>query len=151
MRGANLLDRLRRDIRGAMAVETALVAPVLALMGLGTYDVSNIVAKQQDLQSGASEATEIVLAAAGGTGVSSDKLKEIISASLGVDPSKVDIEQRFRCDDGDLVAEMPACSGGKPIYQFVQLTITDTYTPLWTNFGVGGPMDFSVVRTVQTA
>jgi len=144
--------RLARDARGTMAIETALVAPILALMGLGTYDVANMVSKQQDLQSGASEATQIVLAAAGGGGVTSDKLHDIIVASLGLDSGQVTIVQKFRCDDADaLVDSADGCDAAKPIYQYVQLTMTDSYTPLWTNFGVGQTINYSVVRTVQTA
>jgi hypothetical protein len=29
------------------------------------------------------------------------------------------------------------------------VTVTDTYTPLWTSFGVGGNVNFSLERTVQ--
>jgi Flp pilus assembly protein TadG len=143
---------LRRDARGTMAIETALVAPILALMGLGTYDVANIVSKQQDLQSGASEATQIVLAAAGGNGINSNDLKAIIASSLNVDANHVTIDEKFRCDaDANLVDTATGCDASKPIYKYVKLTITDSYTPLWTNFGVGDPIDYSVVRTVQTA
>jgi len=147
-----LVSRLARDPRGTMAIETALVAPILALMGLGTYDVSNMVSRQQDLQSGASEATEIILAAANGSGVSSDQLHDIIVSSLNLTSDQVVVEQKFRCDAAaNVVDSVAGCDASKPIYQYVKLTLTDSYTPLWTNFGVGHTIDYSVVRTVQTA
>lgn len=151
MIGLATLTRLGRETRGTMAIETAIVAPLLALMGLGTYDVANMVSKQQDLQSAASEATQIVLAAANGDGVTSDQLHDIIAASLQIDGDKVQLAQLFRCDDDpNTVTDASTCNASKPIYQYVQLTITDSYTPLWTEFGVGQTIDYNVVRTIQT-
>jgi Flp pilus assembly protein TadG len=54
---------LRRDARGTMAIETAIVAPVLALMAIGSFEVGSMVSRQQELQSAASEAESIILAA----------------------------------------------------------------------------------------
>jgi len=136
-----------------MVIETALVAPILALMALGAYDTVNIVSKQQDLQSAASEAMEIVLAAANGSGVSSDKLHDILVSSLDLDDDQVQITQLFRCDAAtDTTTDPSTCTDTtKPIYQYVKLTISDSYTPLWTDFGVGHTINYHVERTVQTA
>lgn len=143
---------LARDEHGTMIVETAFVAPLLVLMGLGTFDVSGMIAKRQDLQSAANEATQIVLSAAHGSGVSSTQIHDIIVASLNIDSDKVALAQLFRCDDADAtVTDASSCDASKPIYQYVQLTITDTYTPLWTKFGVGHPITYNIVRTVETS
>lgn len=143
--------RLTGDERGAMAVETALVAPVLILLALGTYDVSNLVSRQQDLQSAASEATQVVLAAANGSGVNSTELETILEASLSLDEDQLEIKQRFRCDAAaDLIEASETCDPTKPIYQYVRLDLKNySYTPLWTNFGVGDTVNYNVVRTVQ--
>ena len=52
IRLARTFGRLR-DERGTMAIETALITPLLALMALGTFEVSNIVSREQQLQSAA--------------------------------------------------------------------------------------------------
>ena len=149
---SGILARLARDPRGAMAIETALIAPVLALMALGTFDVTNMVSKQQDLQSAANEATEIIIAAANGTGVSSTKLHDILVNSLNLQDDQVTIDQLFRCDAATTtVTDASSCDSSKPIYQYVKLTITESYPPEWTKFGVGQTINYSVVRTVQTA
>ena len=44
-----LLARLRHDASGAAIVETAVVVPVLAILSLGGFEVSNIVARQSEL------------------------------------------------------------------------------------------------------
>jgi Flp pilus assembly protein TadG len=144
---------LWRDARGTMAVETVLVAPVLAMLALGTFDTVNIITKQQHLQSGASEAMEIVLASANGSGVSSTTLHDILVSSLKLNSNQVQITQLFRCDAAaTTTTNSSTCTDTtKPIYQYVKLTLTDSYTPLWTSFGVGHTISYNVVRTVQTA
>ena len=92
------LARLAAHDRGTMAIETALIAPVLALMALGTFEVSNMVSREQELQGAANEATEIILAAAGGSGVSSSDLEDIIETTLGLADSNVTLAPLFRCD-----------------------------------------------------
>ena len=150
IRSALFLSRMALCARGAMAVETAIVAPVLALMGLGTFDVSRLVTKQQDLQSAANEATQIILAAADGSGVSSDTLHDILVSSLDLQDDQLTITQLFRCDAAaTTTTDASTCDSSKPIYQYVKLELTDSYTPVWTNFGVGHTINYDVQRTVQ--
>lgn len=139
-----------RDQRGTMAIETALIAPLLATMALGVFEVSRIVSREQQLQSAANEASEIILAAAGGSGIASGDLEDILETSLNLADNKLDIEPRYRCGTSTtLSSSVPTCSSGIQLYTYVQLTVTDTYSPMWTNFGVGSPIDYSIVRTVQ--
>lgn len=141
---------LLREGSGTMAIETAIVAPVLALMALGTFEVGQVVSRQQELQSSASEAEGIVLAAAAGSGASSSTIKDVIEDSLGLSDDQVSLEQRFRCNTaGSLTTDAATCDPDQPIYQYVLLTVTDTYTPVWTSFGVGSPVTYSVERTIQ--
>lgn len=152
---AALLRSMLRDVRGSMAIETALIAPVLAAMTLGTFEVSSMLSRQQQLQSAANEASEIILAASAGSGISSGDLKTIIVSSLGLQSNQLTIVARYRCDDSStLLTTVPtggACPSSKPVYQYVQLTLTETYTPFWANFGFGTPVNFDIVRTVQIA
>lgn len=146
--------RFVRDELGTAAIETALVAPVLALMALGTFEVGRLVSRQQELQSAASEAEAIILAAAGGTGTDSDVMQDVLEDSLnpsGARPDlEIELEQRFRCDAAAALTEDAAsCDAAKPIYRYVLLHVTDTYTPVWTNFGVGSPFAYDVERTIQ--
>ena len=151
----NLIAKLR-DERGTMAIETALIAPLLALMALGVFEVSSIVSREQQLQSAANEASEIILAAAGGSGINSGDLEAIIVTSLGLSPSEVDIDDRYRCGTaGTLTTSMPSpetgCAASQQIYSYVQLTVQDTYTPMWTKFGVAAPINYTIIRTVQVS
>jgi hypothetical protein len=144
---------LGRRSDGTMAIETALVAPILATLALGAFDASNMLSRQQQLQSGANEASEIILAAAGGSGIASNELEIILENSLNLSADQLQIAPRYRCDDSTTLATTPpgppGCAASKPIYQYVQLTLTETYTPMWTSFGIGSPMNYNVVRLVQ--
>ncbi len=149
----SILRRFVSDRTGSMAVETAIVAPVLATLALGAFDASRILSRQQQLQSAANEASEIVLAAAGGSGVSSANLKSIIDSSLGLSPGQLTIVARYRCDDATTLVSSPptTCPPSKPVFSYIQLTLTETYNPVWTQFGIGSPVNYNIVRTVQVS
>ena len=148
----SFLSRFLRDERGTFAIETVLVIPLLVLMALGTYEVSSVVSRQQELQSAASEAEMIILSAANGAGVSSEDLKTIIKSSVGLTDTQLTLEAQWRCDDAETKETDPSeCDISKPISEYVKMTLTDTYTPIWTTYGVGSPFSYTVVRTVQVS
>lgn len=146
-----MFKRLLREQAGTMAIETVLVAPVLALMALGVFQVGMLVSRQQELQSGASEAESIVLAAANGPGTDSTTIQNIVANSLHLKPSQVTLQQRYRCDNATtLVSDAASCpTGTSETYRYILLTLTDTYTPLWAQYGVGSPFQYNVSRTIQ--
>jgi Flp pilus assembly protein TadG len=143
------LIHLLRDASGTMAIETAIVAPVLAMMAIGVFEVGTLVSRQQELQSSASEAEGIILAAAAGASTDSAKIEEIIEHSLNLGPDQVTLEERFRCDAAETMTDdETTCDAEKPVYRYVLLQVTDTYTPVWTWFG-SKPHTYNVERTVQ--
>lgn len=146
----SLLSSLRACTRGVMAIESVIVAPVLALMALGAFQVSTMVSRQQELQSAASDVEAIILAASQttGSGVSSAQIEQVVEDSLDLDDNQVTLAQRYRCGTGDLV-ETASCGTGVQRYEFVLLRLTDTYTPFWAEYGVGRPVTYTVNRTIQ--
>ena len=148
----NFLSRFARDEAGTFAIETVLVMPLLVLMSLGIYEVSSIVSRQQELQSAASEAEMIILSASNSSGVESDDLKTIIKSSVGLTDEQLTLVAQWRCNDEEAKETDPTeCDVSEPISEYVQLTITDTYTPIWTTYGVGSAFNYTVVRTVQVS
>lgn len=145
-----LLARLRRSIAGSVVVETAIVAPVLVLLALGTFDISRMIGRQSDLQAGATEVQSIVLAVANGTATDVNTIQSVLMSTLSLPSNKVAVVKMFRCgNNSTLVAASSSCNSNAVISTYVQVTLTDTYTPMWTNFGVGQPMNYRVQRTVQ--
>lgn len=139
--------------RGAMAIEAAFVIPILVLLALGTYDVSAMVSRQQELQSAANEGASIVLAAANSSGIDNASVETIIEQSVGLNADQLTIKQEYRCDAAESrVEDLSSCTDAtKPIYSYIKIVITDSYTPLWTQFGVGGTQNYSITRTVQVS
>lgn len=138
------------DDRGALAIESAIVAPVLILLAIGVFQVGTMVSRQQELQSGASDVTAIILAAASGPGTSSDDIKTVVKSSLNLTDSQVTLQQRYRCGAANALVEDPeSCATGTQVYEYVRLQLTDTYTPLWAKYGVGAPFTYTVNRTIQ--
>lgn len=135
-----------------MAIESVVVAPVLILMALGTFQLGTLVSRQQELQSGASDVTAIILAAARSQsgGVSSNDIKAVVKASLRLNDDQVTLLQRYRCGtDTTLTDDANSCAAGVQRYDYVVLQLTDTVTPTWAKYGMGSPFTFTVNRTIQ--
>lgn len=140
---------LLQDLRGSMAIETAIVAPVLILMALGTFEAGTIVSRQHELQSGAAEGEIIAMAAAQGAATNADQIRAIIADSLDLSVDKVTVTRMYRCDiSTNRVSTKDNCPTDSVITSYVRIEIKDTYTPVWTQFGVGGPINFQVNRMV---
>lgn len=149
MRSRNLLTRLSGDSQGAMLIETAIVAPVLILLALGAFQISSIVARQTELQNAAAEAAAIALAAAPDTPEKRTTVEQVIEASSGLAAAQVTVSPAYRCDRLPAYYDTAdACASAQVVSSFVKITLTDTYTPTWTHFGVGGPIEYNVTRYV---
>ena len=144
------LKALVKDQRGTTVIETAIVAPVMVLMALGSYDVSRMIARQHQLQSAAADVENIVFAVAGGTATDTVKIKQVVVASLALPANKVIVDKVYRCGAATaLVTSSSSCATGTVVSTYVRVNFSDSYAPTWTGFGVGKPMNYNVVRTVQ--
>lgn len=147
-----LLGRLRASTHGSVVIETAIVAPVLVMLSLGTFDVSRMVARQHELQTGATDLEGIVLAVAKGIGTNEATIRTALSSSLNLPLNKVTVVKVYRCgSDTSTVAAISACPDPINTSIYVKVTLSDSYTPIWTKFGVGGPLNYNLVRTVQVS
>lgn len=147
------LAHLPRDIRGTITIEVAIVAPVLILLGLGSFDVSQMVSRQSDLQSAAAEAEAIVQAAPPTDSAARGKIRDILKTSIDPDDSNPNdtetVTEIYRCGGGAYVTAKPTCATGVKLSTYIRLELANTYTPSWTAFGVGQAIDYDVVRMVQ--
>lgn len=149
--------RLREDRRGSMVIETAMLAPVLAILALGIYETSMIVARQHELQSAANEVEMIAVATNQGATTSTGELKAILRDSLDLTDNDVTVDTRYRCGTEDFTRSSSGpCGKGTEdrgdddyVSTYIRITITDTYTPVWTGFGIGQDINFRVRRMVQ--
>ena len=60
------------------------------------------------------------------------------------------LEKRFRCNaDASLTTDVTTCASGAVISEFIHLNVWDSYTPIWTNFGIGKPVAYDIRRRIQ--
>ena len=144
-----LLRRLRDDQRGSMLIETAIVTPVLVMMALGAFQVSMMISRQTELQSAAAEGAAIALAAKPDTTAKRTTLQQVIQTSTGLSGNNVAVTETFRCGNETTYRNNDNSCGSLAINRYVQIALTDTYTPAWTRFGVGSPLTFRVTRYVM--
>jgi len=149
MRALHSLRQLARNQRGAVLIETAIVAPVLILMSLGAFQVSEIVARQTELQEAAAQAASIAMAATPDTAAKRTVLKNVIVAQTGLDESQVTITEKFRCGTASTYVDSASSCVGVKVANFVLIQLDDTYNPIWSEFGVGGTLFFNVDRYVM--
>jgi len=144
------LARIRRDTLGTMAIETAIVAPVLIVLSAGGFEASRMVARQGELQSAAAEAASIIRAAPPDTQAKIDTIEQVIEASTGLADDKVVLTRVFRCATAaNFVASNTSCADPNTVSSYIRIAISDGYTPAWTHFGFGNDLQYNVERTVQ--
>lgn len=144
------LARIVADKAGAMAIETALVAPLLGTLALGMFEVGMIVSRHHELQTAAAEGEIIAFAAIPGTGTEIETIRQIIRTSINLNEDQVNISRTYRCNaDETRVSSSSACAEDDVVSSYIRIHVEDTYNPVWTKFGVGSPIDLNVERTVQ--
>ncbi|MGH6786832.1 MAG: TadE/TadG family type IV pilus assembly protein [Novosphingobium sp.] len=146
-----LLRSLARDTRGSMAIETAFIVPVLAVMSIGGFEVSGMVSRQSELQSAVAEAAQIAIASAPDEQSERNTIKSIIMASADLPSSKVALSNEYRCGaNTSLVTSQESC-GTASVTTYLKIFVQDTYTPAWTEFGIGRPVTYRITRRVIVA
>ena len=144
-----LLLSCLRDARGAVIIETAIAAPVLALLGLGAFQVSQAYARQHELQTAADDAASMALAGWSTSTGDTTAIKEVLKRTLTLTDDQVTIVPKFRCNTQTTYVDARAsCAADDIVTTYLRIELNDTYTPMWTDFGVGEPIAYNVQRTV---
>jgi hypothetical protein len=145
-----MLAALLRDSSGSAAIETAFVLPVLALMSFGGFEVSQLIARNTELESAAAEATAISLASRPRTQNEMIAIERVIEASTGLADENVVLTRQFRCGvAAQRVAQDTLCQASDIVAEYIEITLSETHHPVWTQIGVGSDMEFTVTKTVQ--
>ena len=156
-----------KDRRGTMVIEAAFVIPVLGILCIGGFEASQIVARHTEIQTSMAEASAIVQANPPETKEQRDTIEDVIETSTGLPDHKVTLDLTYRCGvEESFAASENICLGvdaddddddddggytEEEISTFIRIRIQDSYTPSWTDFGIGKPVNFDVTRTVQVS
>lgn len=144
------LKTFLRDSEGAMVIETAFVLPILILLGLGGFEVSQMVARNTEMQTALAEATAVTLAVTPDTQADIDTIEDIVENSTGLADNRVSFTKKFRCgEDTALVTDETTCSTSTLVSEFLEINVTETYSPVWTEFGIGGDVEMGKTQMVQ--
>lgn len=140
---------LRRNKTGAIAIETAIVVPVLLLMGLAGVDYGSMLARQIELQNAMAEASQIALAAAPTDADARQAVKAVLQTSTGLDTDHISILEKYRCGTIDAYVDDSDSCGTTPYSRFIQIQIIEHYEPVWAKISDADAIDFNLVRMVQ--
>jgi len=120
-----LLRTLWASERAVSAVETALVAPFLAITIMGTVDVARYAAAKIALQQAVNRGLE--MSSMGGTTYSSTSIQSEAATQAGVATSDVTVAQTQTCA-GTTATWGTSCTSGQEIAKYTSITITKNFT-----------------------
>ena len=142
-----LAVRIRDSRDGVAAIEFCLTLPVLLLMTLGVFDVSQVITRRLDYQQAAAETIGLALAQPPQATGSLAYLRSAASASAGVPLANVTVTRQVRCNNVDTMNS--ACALATDFALYVNVSITGTYTPIWGHFAVDREIAMRFDRTVR--
>jgi Flp pilus assembly protein TadG len=142
------LRSLLVDQRGNSFVEMALVTPVLAALLVGTVDISRAYSARVKLEQAAQRAIEKVQSSNYDVNNDNPTIKADAETAAGAG-STATVTDWLQCGtDSAKLSYTDACASGVAIARYVQVSITDTYTPMFgTRFFPGANPDGSVPLT----
>ena len=61
----------------------------------------------------------------------------------------MDVTNEYRCNPNTtLVTSAGSCATSDSVTTYLKINVTDTYTPEWTKFGIGRPLNYNITRRV---
>jgi Flp pilus assembly protein TadG len=134
---------------GAVSLETALIAPVVLSLSIGSYETSRIVARQAELQAASAQASSVALATEPTSETRRATLKAILQTETKLDQDHVTISAAYRCGSTTAYVTNVSGCGTNLVSSYVKIELNDSYAPVWTQFGIGSSVPFSVTRYVM--
>jgi len=135
-----LLKSLRRDERGAVIIEFAFVAPVLALITIGVVDMSNAFGKKLMLEQAAQRSIEKIMQTTGELTVEQTVAAEAVCQYNGTNANgtcktapittdNVTVTHRLECDG--VITTSDDCGDDETESRWIQVTVRDAYEPMF--------------------
>ena len=138
-----LLRKFRRSQTAAVAVEFALLVPVMGVMLLGLLDYAIMAFHKMELESATRSGAQYAMLDSSDTALISTTVEN--STNLDVNNLVVTITEFCECIDGASVSCADTCATGS-VRSFMQITAQYTHTPLF----IPGTMTLSVESIIRT-
>lgn len=159
----NFVRKFLGEDRGSTLIETAFIAPILVGMTLSGVEISSMVARQTELQGIAANGMEIILASAPSNEEEANQTVAEVKAYLAersgltasnagpdIGMGEVSVYMRWRCGNNSARQATEGCANVSQTQSvFLVIYMRDSYSPVWTNYGVGNELDFDVKRSIQ--
>ncbi len=153
VRASRLSRALRglRSRRGAVAVELALLSPVIMLMIVGAIDYGGALFERMRLESAARAGAQYALQNPGALDNTAAIEQAVRDASSLVDPLSVSVVPSVFCEcpDGTAVACGGTCGGGALLRTFVAVTVTENFSPMFSYPGIASPITLTGRATIR--
>lgn len=122
------LRRLLRETKGIALVETAIVAPFLAVIIMGTVDTARYGAAKMKIQQAVNRGLEMSwMGWAGGQDLATSDIQAQAAAQADVATSAVTVTRTLECG-GTATSWGSTCSTGEAA-RYTQIQISTTFTP----------------------
>lgn len=155
------LSRLKRDDRGVATIELALYAPMLALLTIGTVDMSNAFSRKLACEQAVQRAIEKVMQTTGVLDVSATIINEVADqANIPDDEkaTKIAVTYSLECDDDDPLTSSDAtifdtftCPVGTVSQaRYIEVQVNEVYDPMFPlHFGAydGSKQGYPITAT----
>ena len=153
-RVSRLAAAFRRCARGSVAIELALLAPVLAALLIGSVDFGTYIYKKMQLQSASRAGAQYAIQTGANSTDSTGISDAVFRSSTDLDPGLSVISATFcACADGSSSAVSDTtgcggtCPGGDTPALTVQVTVSNTFKTIFPYPGIPD----SIVITGKTA
>jgi TadE-like protein len=121
-----------RDRSGSIATEFALVLPLTALLLSGIVEFGMAVNNGTALENGARAGAQFALV----QGLDAPGIKAVVANASNLDPDTLTVNSRkfWECSDlwGIEVDSSTDCGIGVPLANFIEVKVTQTYTPIFS-------------------
>ena len=124
------MKKLLANQDGTSVIETALLAPILGGLVVGTIDLAMGYSERLQLEQAAHRSIERVMQQRTASSDYSAELKAEAATAAGVSQTNVTVNQWLECNAVVQDADVEFCPNDTDIYaRYVEVVITDTYTP----------------------
>lgn len=140
------LKNLSRDDRGAVIVELAIVAPMIALLTVGIVDMSNGFSRKLKIEQAAQRSIEKIMNTSASDTIENTLAAEA-AAQANVPLDNVTVAYRLECDG--VVTDADECGEDQESSQWISVTVTDKYEPMFARHfgGINGDGTYHLEAT----
>ena len=151
----SLWAAFRASRRGAVTVELALLAPIMALMLIGAIDYGTFIFQKMEVQNASQAGVQYAIQATGNN-EEATLIEAVVRAASDLPAGATVASENFcGCTDGSETATNASggcpgdCAGGEFPALSIRVTVTNTYTSMFDYPGIDDTLTITGVTVMQ--